>query len=67
MLIYLSKCTKPDIAFSVNKAARNSENPTVSDWHKVIAILQYLKNTKNYKIKYDGTGNIVGYCNEIFS
>ena len=46
MLIYLSKCTRPDIAFSVNKAARNSENPTVSDWHKIIAILQYLKWTR---------------------
>eukprot|EP00833_Pecoramyces_ruminatium_P010877 jgi/Orpsp1_1/1184909/evm.model.c7180000091486.1 len=32
MLIYLSKCTRPDIAFAVNKAARNSENPTISDW-----------------------------------
>jgi len=67
MLIYLSKCTRPDIAFSVNKAARNSENPTVSDWHKVIAILQYLKDTKNYKIKYDGTGNIVGYTDSDFA
>ena len=67
MLIYLSKCTRPDIAFSVNKAARNSENPTVSDWRKVIAILQYLKDTKNYKIKYDGTGNIVGYTDSDFA
>jgi len=34
MLIYLSKCTSPDIAFAVNKAARNSEKPTVLDWKK---------------------------------
>jgi len=28
-LIYLSKCTRPDIAFAVNKAARKCECPTV--------------------------------------
>jgi len=30
-LIYLSKCTQPDISFVVNKTGRNAENPTVSD------------------------------------
>ena len=60
-LIYLSKCTRPDIAFSVNKAARKSENPTVSDWNSVVNIFRYLKTTIDYKIKYDGKGDIVGY------
>ncbi len=60
-LIYLSKCTRPDIAFAVNKAARVAENPTISDWHKVVNILKYLNSTKNYKITYKGTGEIVAY------
>jgi len=30
-LIYLSKCTHPDIAFSVGKAARKAKEPTISD------------------------------------
>jgi len=34
-LIYLAKCTRPDISFAVGKAARNSEHPTISDWKKV--------------------------------
>jgi len=60
-LIYLSKCTRPDISYSVNKAARNSENPTVSDWKKVINILKYLNSTKFYKITYDETGEFEAY------
>jgi len=50
MLIYLSKCTRPDISFSVHKAARNSENPIITDWIKITNILKYLNNTKYYKI-----------------
>ena len=38
MLIYLSKCTKPDISFAVHKATRNLENRTITDW---IIILIY--------------------------
>ncbi len=60
-LIYLSKCTRPDIAFSVNKAARNAENPTISDWKKVMNILKYLNSTKFYKITYDETGEFNAY------
>jgi len=36
MLIYLSKCTIPDISFAVHKAARNSENPIITDWIKLL-------------------------------
>ena len=56
-----------DVAFAVNKASRNSEEPTVSDWKKVIHILQYLNTTKNYKIKYDGKGEILGYTDADFA
>jgi len=67
MLIYLAKCTRPDIAFAVNKAARNSENPTVTDWNKVINILKYLNSHKNYKITYDGQGDIIAYTDSDFA
>eukprot|EP00833_Pecoramyces_ruminatium_P006475 jgi/Orpsp1_1/1180507/evm.model.c7180000073688.1 len=67
MLIYLSKCTRPDIAFAVNKAARNSENPTISDWVKVKDILKYLNNTKEYELYYDGKGKILGYSDSDYA
>jgi len=58
---------KPDIAFAVNKAARNSESPTVSDWVKVKNIMKYLNSTKNYKLSYNGTGEILGYSDSDFA
>ena len=60
-LIYLAKCSRPDISFAVNKAARNAENPTISDWHKVINILKYLNSSEDYKITYTGTGEFVAF------
>jgi len=65
-LIYLSRCTRPDITFTVGKAARNSENPTYGDWKKVINIMKYLNYTKNFKITYKGKGEILAYTDSDF-
>jgi len=51
-LLYLAVCTRPDIIFSVVRAARKSKNPTIEDWHNVKKIFRYLKGTLNYGIKF---------------
>ena len=61
MLIFLSRCTRPDKAFAVHKA-RKAKEPTISDWNKILNILKYLNKTKFYKITYDGQGEIIGYA-----
>ena len=66
-LIYLAKCTHPDISFAVGKDAKISEKPTITDWIKVTHILKYLNTTKNYKICYDGEGEIIGYTDVDFA
>jgi len=66
-LIYLSRCTRPDITFAVGKVARNSENPTIADWKMVINILKYLNYTKHYKITYKGQGEIRAYTDSDFA
>jgi len=33
-LLYLAVCTRPDIIFSVVRAARKSKNPTIEDWQQ---------------------------------
>jgi len=66
-LIYLARCTRPDIAFAVNFAARKSENPTQADWKKAIKILKYLNGTKHYKIRYDGKGKINAHTDSDFA
>jgi len=60
-LIYLSKCTRPDIAFTVNKAARKCEYPKISDWNKIINIFKYINFTKDSKIVYNSKGEIKAY------
>ena len=54
-LIYLSVRTRPDISFSVNRAAQNAENPTENDWSRVKRIFRYLKGTKNTGILFTKT------------
>jgi hypothetical protein len=51
-LLYLSKCTRPDITFAVNQVAQRVENPIKSDWIKVKRIFRYLAGTLNYGLCY---------------
>jgi len=41
-LLYLAICTRPDIIYSVSKAARKSKNPNMEDWYNVIKFFKYL-------------------------
>ena len=57
-LLYLAICTRPDILFSVNKAARKSNDPNYEDWEGILKIFKYLKYTLNYGIKFTKNTNI---------
>ena len=61
------KCTRPDIAFAINKASRKCENPTISDWNKIINILKYINSTKEFKIEYNGKEELVAYTDSDFA
>lgn len=47
-LVYLSTCTRPDISFAVNVAARFCEKPTKQHMTAVHRIFAYLAHTANY-------------------
>ena len=66
-LIYLARCTRPDISFAVSKASRCVEHPTFSDWKMIKNILKYLNLTKNFKITYKGQGELVVYSDSDFA
>jgi len=54
-LIYLAKCTRSDISFAIGKAAKNAEEPTITDWKKVNKQIQISKHyLKIIKIIYNG-------------
>ena len=50
--MYLMNCTRPDIAYSVNKLARFTRNPGINHWKALGQLLQYLKYTMNYGLHY---------------
>ena len=52
MLLYLSTCTRPDIAHAVCLLARFMAKPMTRHWQCVKWLLQYLKHTCTLGIQY---------------
>ena len=63
-LIYLMTCTRPDLAFIVTLLSRFMQNPTQRHFKLAKNVLQYLKGTKQYDLKYFRTAEflkLLGY------
>ncbi|KAL0418236.1 UNVERIFIED_CONTAM: Retrovirus-related Pol polyprotein from transposon TNT 1-94 [Sesamum radiatum] len=50
--MYIMNCTRPDIAYAVNKLSRFTSNPSKDHWKGLIRVLRYLKYTSNYGLHY---------------
>lgn len=51
-LIWLSTCTRPDIAYATSKLASFCSHPTEAHWKAAKRVLRYLKATQNIGISY---------------
>ena len=51
-LLWLSTCTRPDIAHATSVVARFVSNPSIEHFNALIRILVYLRNTKNCGLMY---------------
>ncbi|KAL0332983.1 UNVERIFIED_CONTAM: Retrovirus-related Pol polyprotein from transposon TNT 1-94 [Sesamum calycinum] len=51
-LMYIMNCTRPDIAYAVNKLSRFTSNLSKDHWKGLIRVLRYLKYTSNYGLHY---------------
>jgi len=60
-LLNIIVCTRPDILYAVNKAARKSKDPNMEDWMNVKKIFRYLKLTINYGLNYTRNDEIKLY------
>ncbi|RAW21862.1 hypothetical protein PC110_g21693 [Phytophthora cactorum] len=49
-LLWIARCTRSDISFTVHKATRRTHQPTMSDWKLAKKIARYLKDTKGLKL-----------------
>ena len=61
-LLYLARCTRQDIAFSVNLLARFSSAPTRRHWNGVKHILRYLHGTTDLSLFYSKESTLKGYA-----
>ena len=52
-LLYLSTCSRPDIAYAVNQAARFCERPTLQHWEQLKKIAAYVRSTKTYGLHFN--------------
>jgi hypothetical protein len=60
-LMYLSICTRPDIAQAVGALARYMASPTVTHWQAAKGVLRYIAGTRNYGITFRGL-DLEAYC-----
>ena len=63
-LMYLTNCTRPDIAFSVNLLARYSSAQTRRHWKGIQYILRYLSGTTDMGLFYSNKSKekLLGYA-----
>ena len=60
-LMYLSVCTRPDIAQAVGALARYMAAPTTAHWQAAKSVLRYIAGTAGYGITFR-SGNLEAYC-----
>ncbi|KAG6613467.1 Integrase catalytic core protein [Phytophthora cinnamomi] len=53
-LLWLARCTRPDIAFAVHKVTRRTHSPTMDDWKLAKRILRYLAGTRELRLGMQG-------------
>ncbi|GJW05833.1 hypothetical protein Tco_1568256 [Tanacetum coccineum] len=53
-IMYVVRCTRPDVAFAQNITSRFQQNPGEAHWTAVKNILKYLRNTKDTFLVYGG-------------
>ena len=49
-LLWIARCTRPDVVFAVHKATRKTHAPRVKDWKLAKRIARYLKGTTTLKM-----------------
>lgn len=60
-LMYLSVCTRPDIAQAVGALARCMAAPTTTHWQAAKGVLRYIAGTSDFGITYGGA-DLEAYC-----
>ena len=68
-LLYLSVCTRPDIAQAVGALSRYMAKPTKQHWTAAKGVLRYVAGTVDVGLMFDGAAKsgFVGYCDSDYA
>jgi len=67
-LLYLSVCTRPDLAQAVGVLARYMSRPAVEHWQIAKGVLRYVAGTTDHGIIFGRSANaLVGFCDADFA
>ena len=58
-LLWISRMTRPDIAYAVSVLARFMSAPTMQHWEAARMVVRYLKGTITFKLVYGGGASMV--------
>lgn len=62
-LLWISQCTRPDVAFVVNRLSQFLQDPSLNHWHAALRVLQYLSSSRNLRLVLGGQSlNLTGYA-----
>lgn len=62
-LLWVSQCTRADVAFAVNRLSQFLRDPSESHWFAALRVLNYLITTKHLQLCLGGDLNLSGYSN----
>ena len=56
-LLWIARCTRPDMCFAVHRATIQTHAPTIKDWKMAKRVSRYLKETKTLKLCINSTSS----------
>ncbi|GJR77721.1 hypothetical protein Tco_0090086 [Tanacetum coccineum] len=65
-IMYVVRCTRPDVAFAQNITSRFQQNPGDLHWTTVKNILKYLRNTKDMFLVYGDADDLKSQTGYVF-
>jgi hypothetical protein len=66
-LLWIARCTRPDISFAVHRLTRRTHAPRAQDWRLAKRILRYLNGTSALKLHMKPTSATTDLQFEVFS
>lgn len=66
-LLYISIATRPDLAFACSRLGQFSTEPKEVHYKQALRCIQYLDNTKHYRIRYSADEGLKGWADAGFN